>query len=187
MLCGRRDNRSFTVECPNQRQHTTGRPGDGSTVLWVADESGRPFSEGVINCLHAHCHGLRLADWRALLELGAPTRRTARVTRVFEDVTRRGGIRLALELDPTDGGERLPYLRVSAPARVDATGAIAARWGTLWEGAGIKPPLDLEPDGDLGGAIDELPGRMLQLEIDPAPGRVNAVRRILPAVKGEAA
>lgn len=178
-LLGARRGDAFVITCPNDAEHSSGKPGDGSSLLYVADHHGRPYSEGAIHCKHSHCLGLSVADWRELLGAEPVAVRTATIARVFENETRNGGIRLALELRPADGGGPLPYARFSAPSSVDAKGAIAERWGALWEAAGIEPPTDLDPAGDLGGAIDELRGRTLRLEIDAT--RENPIRRLLPA------
>lgn len=55
------------IVCPRQRFHTTGSPGDGSTILIEPFAFGDP---GLITCRHAHCAGIRGArDWKNEIEL----------------------------------------------------------------------------------------------------------------------
>jgi len=54
----------WVIRCPNAGQHTSGREGDGSTVL-IAPGAGQTL--GCLRCLHAHCARLQAADWLALL------------------------------------------------------------------------------------------------------------------------
>ncbi len=51
---------AYVVRCPNERSHTSGRTGDGSTLLYMAAQ-GEEI--GAIHCMHAHCAGLRVRDW----------------------------------------------------------------------------------------------------------------------------
>lgn len=53
---------AFVVRCPRERDHTAGRTGDGSTVLYPP-APGREL--GAIHCMHAHCSGLGARDWLA--------------------------------------------------------------------------------------------------------------------------
>lgn len=53
---------AFVVRCPRERDHTSGRTGDGSTLLYPP-ASGREV--GAIHCLHSHCSGLTARDWLA--------------------------------------------------------------------------------------------------------------------------
>lgn len=53
----------IVIRCPNERQHSTGRSGDGSTVLYPPKAGGEI---GAICCLHAHCVDLRVRDWLAM-------------------------------------------------------------------------------------------------------------------------
>jgi hypothetical protein len=50
----------FFIRCPNEQQHTSGKTGDTSTVLFLP-----PAGEviGAVWCLHAHCQALQLRDW----------------------------------------------------------------------------------------------------------------------------
>lgn len=57
------------VRCPNREQHTTGRDGDSSTVLFPP---GPNQELGHIHCSHAHCVGFELRDWLRLLNAGSP-------------------------------------------------------------------------------------------------------------------
>lgn len=51
---------AFVIRCPNHEQHTSGRIGDGSTVLYPPAPGEHV---GAIHCLHAHCVGLTVRDW----------------------------------------------------------------------------------------------------------------------------
>lgn len=51
---------AYVIRCPREAQHTSGRTGNGSTVLYLP-HAGEQI--GWICCLHSHCVSLRLADW----------------------------------------------------------------------------------------------------------------------------
>jgi hypothetical protein len=51
---------AFVIRCPNHEQHTSGRTGDGSTVLYPPAPGEHV---GAIHCLHAHCARLTVRDW----------------------------------------------------------------------------------------------------------------------------
>jgi hypothetical protein len=149
------------VICPNAANHAPGR-GDHA-ILYPPSGSG----SGWIHCVRTACHSV--TDWLACFtaeELRAAGIRTAKVTRTFFDEDTSGRVRLANELEATDGG-RLPYLRVS-----NGTSA----WAALWVAAGVAHPEDMDPSGDLGGAVGELKGKTLRLELS---GDGRSVRRIL--------
>lgn len=44
----------FSVRCPNEGQHSSGKPFDSSTVIFAPENGGI----GVFHCSHAHCIGL---------------------------------------------------------------------------------------------------------------------------------
>jgi hypothetical protein len=52
--------REHIVRCPREQRHTSGRTGDGSTLLYPP-ANGHEI--GAIACLHAHCSGLSVRDW----------------------------------------------------------------------------------------------------------------------------
>lgn len=49
---------AWIVRCPREHHHSTGRTGDGSTVLY-------PPTSGIggLACLHAHCASMTLREW----------------------------------------------------------------------------------------------------------------------------
>lgn len=51
---------AYVIRCPNDDQHTSGRVGDGSTVLYPP-AAGEHV--GAIHCLHAHCVNFTARDW----------------------------------------------------------------------------------------------------------------------------
>ncbi len=51
---------AFVIQCPFEREHSTGTTGDGSTLLYLP-APGHGF--GAISCLHGHCAGRTLRDW----------------------------------------------------------------------------------------------------------------------------
>lgn len=59
----------WVVRCPNEAEHTTGRTGDTSTVLYEANGIGAP---GMIVCRHASCQALKSARaWRRVMAANA--------------------------------------------------------------------------------------------------------------------
>ena len=54
---------AFVVRCPNESEHSCGRTGDGSTLLY-RPALGKDL--GAIHCLHGHCAGMRIRDWLCL-------------------------------------------------------------------------------------------------------------------------
>lgn len=82
VLAERRD--GYVIRCPREHEHSAGRTGDGSTMLFPP----APGEEiGAIHCLHGHCSGMRARDWlrcfsdaeleRARSAAGIPDRRRA--------------------------------------------------------------------------------------------------------------
>jgi hypothetical protein len=59
-VIGRHGSAAYLIRCPNEGQHTSGRTGDGSTLLYPAAH-GEEI--GAIHCMHSHCQSLRLGDW----------------------------------------------------------------------------------------------------------------------------
>lgn len=53
----------YIVRCPNEHNHSTGRAGDSSTLLYPPSDTQ---TLGAIHCLHSHCAALRAADWLAM-------------------------------------------------------------------------------------------------------------------------
>jgi hypothetical protein len=53
---------AYVIRCPREKHHSTGRTGDGSTLLYPP--SGQ-HTLGAIHCLHSHCTGLDARSWRA--------------------------------------------------------------------------------------------------------------------------
>lgn len=53
----------FVVRCPNDAEHSSGRPGDSSTLLYPPAGG---YALGVIHCKHAHCSGKTAHDWLRL-------------------------------------------------------------------------------------------------------------------------
>lgn len=51
---------AFVIRCPNHEAHSSGRTGDGSTVLYPPAPGEQV---GAIHCLHAHCVGFTVRDW----------------------------------------------------------------------------------------------------------------------------
>lgn len=65
-ILGTRKN-GYIVKCPNDALHSSGSPGDGSTMLYSSD---KPTGLGAIHCLHSHCRELKSKDWLSLLQNG---------------------------------------------------------------------------------------------------------------------
>jgi hypothetical protein len=55
LVLGTDRNSSLFIKCPWDSQHTSGTPGDGSTVYMPAGTNG--YTQGHYKCLHAHCVG----------------------------------------------------------------------------------------------------------------------------------
>lgn len=51
----------YVIRCPNHEQHSSGRIGDRSTLLYTPSNSSE--SLGWINCLHGHCQHQKPRDW----------------------------------------------------------------------------------------------------------------------------
>ncbi len=51
---------AYVVRCPRESEHSTGRTGDGSTLLYLPAVGEQV---GAIHCLHAHCSNLSVRDW----------------------------------------------------------------------------------------------------------------------------
>lgn len=56
----RRPDGAFVVRCPRELQHTSGRTGDGSTLLYLPAPGEQV---GAIHCLHGHCAGVDVRGW----------------------------------------------------------------------------------------------------------------------------
>ena len=54
-VLGEDTNGALLIECPWDAEHTTGEPGDGSTVWFPAGTNG--YDKGHFKCLHGHCDG----------------------------------------------------------------------------------------------------------------------------------
>lgn len=65
---------AFVIRCPRERAHSTGRTGDGSTLLYLPS-AGEQL--GLIYCLHSHCANISTRQWLrefSLAELDAARR-----------------------------------------------------------------------------------------------------------------
>ncbi|MES2563287.1 MAG: hypothetical protein V4637_11225, partial [Pseudomonadota bacterium] len=51
---------TFLIRCPNEAQHSSGKTGDTSTMLYLPSP-GQVM--GFVKCLHGHCVGLNARDW----------------------------------------------------------------------------------------------------------------------------
>jgi hypothetical protein len=165
------DASGWTIKCPNACNHTTA----DRTARLYPPKPNAPF--GWILCQHSHCSGFKSpVDWLACFsaaELAAAGIRAASVSRTYVNRGRDGAtIRIGVELRAHDGAD-LPYLRITAGT---------AAWDALWRAAEVDPPHDLDEAGDLGGALDDLRGRRLLVELAAS----DLVRRVLPAVGGAA-
>jgi len=56
---------ALLLTCPWQHDHTTGEPGDGSTVYFPAGTNG--YEQGHFKCLHGHCAGKVDSDFQHAL------------------------------------------------------------------------------------------------------------------------
>jgi hypothetical protein len=175
----------WVVRCPNEAEHTKGRSGDGSTVFYAPTVEG---GAGSLHCKHHACQALEQSDWIALLSAGKRQRRRVRIVSAHA-VTEHPFIRL--EIVPLDGGgpiyPPLPGWPAPRPGPATFTVPVATaggskgvqrKYASLWAAAGVDPPTDANPQGDLGGAVAELRGRTIDLEIGDGK-----VRRILPALE----
>lgn len=66
-----RGSNAYVVRCPRERMHTSGRTGDGSTLLYLPAVG---HEVGSIHCFHAHCASLSVREW---LREFSPTELTA--------------------------------------------------------------------------------------------------------------
>jgi hypothetical protein len=74
----------YVIRCPNHEQHSSGRIGDRSTVLYLP-QHGQTL--GKLHCLHGHCQHQSPSDWLRMFAdheitaareaAGLPVRRTA--------------------------------------------------------------------------------------------------------------
>lgn len=53
----------FLCRCPNEAQHSGGRTGDGSTMIYRPEGADKV---GWIHCLHSHCASVDAAGWLAM-------------------------------------------------------------------------------------------------------------------------
>jgi hypothetical protein len=77
-------NGAYVIRCPNHEQHSSGRIGDRSTVLYLP-HPGQTL--GRVHCLHGHCQHQSPSDWLRMFAdheieaareaAGLPVRRTA--------------------------------------------------------------------------------------------------------------
>jgi hypothetical protein len=56
---------AFVIVCPNNAQHSFGKPGNGSTILYPP---GAGQSLGHIKCLHNHCANKTAMEWLSMFE-----------------------------------------------------------------------------------------------------------------------
>lgn len=75
--------KGLAIECPWGDEHTTGEPGNGSTMWLLAGTNGEPH--GHFKCLHAHCEGRTDSEFFAAIGYDDD------VASEFEDVTEGGG------------------------------------------------------------------------------------------------
>ena len=54
------DGLGWFIRCPNEAQHSSGRTGDSSTILYPA---ARGEKWGAIHCKHAHCQDMQVGGW----------------------------------------------------------------------------------------------------------------------------
>jgi hypothetical protein len=54
------DGNGWFIRCPNEAQHSSGRTGDTSTILYPA---ARGETWGSIHCKHSHCGNMQVKDW----------------------------------------------------------------------------------------------------------------------------
>jgi hypothetical protein len=154
----------YRIRCPRAQHHGNGADGtDGSTVLFLPAPG--PSGYGRIHCHHAACAG---EDLTAIVLEGPVTRREVQIVGVGAEADDYGA-QVTMKIQPADGAGELPvrYVRIHSSPE--------ARWAALWEAANVSDPTDLDPEGDLGGAIGELRGRTIAIELD-ADARV---RRLL--------
>lgn len=62
LLIAERKN-AYVIKCPRHEQHSCGKVGDGSTMLYPP-AAGK--TAGAIHCLHAGCSNMSLKDWMSL-------------------------------------------------------------------------------------------------------------------------
>ncbi len=141
----------WAITCPREHMHTS--PG-GAVLFANAGGVGR------ISCRHAHCAEVDHAGWLAALGLDRTT-----ASRLIAACYPNDGERIRVAFD--DGSD----LRISVTN--------AARWAALWQAAGVEPPADNDPAGDLGAACAELVGRRLKLVHEG--GRVAGIEGAPPA------
>lgn len=63
LVLGETRDGTIMVECPWNDEHTSGEPGDSSTVWFRAGTNGHP--SGHFKCMHAHCTGRNRSDFLA--------------------------------------------------------------------------------------------------------------------------
>ncbi|MGB5812116.1 MAG: hypothetical protein WBG86_16390 [Polyangiales bacterium] len=55
-----REEGAYVIRCPREDVHSSGRTGDGSTLLYPP---ARGEQVGAVHCLHAHCTDMTVRDW----------------------------------------------------------------------------------------------------------------------------
>ncbi len=90
---------ALLVECPWDHEHSTGTPGDGSTVWFPAGTNG--YARGHFKCLHGHCEGRGDAGFFQAVGYAED------VSADFEPVGPEAGERAALPAFRRDGNGRI--------------------------------------------------------------------------------
>jgi hypothetical protein len=66
LVLGETHGGALLIECPWNGEHTSGEPGDSSTVWFPAGTNGHPT--GHFKCMHGHCEGRNRSDFLAAVE-----------------------------------------------------------------------------------------------------------------------
>lgn len=66
LVLGETSTGALMVECPWNDEHTSGEPGDSSTVWFRAGTNGHPA--GHFKCMHSHCEGRNRSDFLAAVD-----------------------------------------------------------------------------------------------------------------------
>lgn len=154
-----RGDRAFVIRCPNVGHHSTGRDGDGSTLLYLPEGTGY----GVIHCKHSGCIDFEIQDWLEVLGAGGDGELcTACIESYSIDRDERYGLRLVLMLS----GDGVPrYLRVYARH--------SRRWDALWAACDLETPAG-DDLADVRAQARGLIGATIALEVSSG-----VVKRIL--------
>lgn len=51
----------YFIKCPRESQHSSGKTGDTSSILYLPAVGTRPI--GSIHCMHSHCVNLKVSEW----------------------------------------------------------------------------------------------------------------------------